>query len=446
MVRNKTHAILALVVFSLIVPMATGQPQDLSQLLAPCVSEQTLAIVQIDITRVNVDAVCDRIIATAPATMDTRQVKEVTKRWRPIWKQRLAQFKAAGGERLYIVWDLGGMLLAVPTTTRLNESAMKAWLETTWKDFFSGSTTHVRREGLLLSGPKRTANQWQARSPLSSPELAQATGKATGAAVEIFLIPSVDSRRVLEAMLPTMLGQGIQVKGNAITQGLQWATIGINLPPEPSLGLYVESSDATSASALREFVAASLSLLGRIPALKQASPNLPAALVALTPKTEGSTLKLAIDKRQYNRLATDFLTPGLFELRASILRTLCGTVLSGMGKGMLIYANDHEDKWPPNLQTLVETVEYPRSDLICPAMRHKPQYESYVYRGADTGGTSVEPMIIMVHDRTGNHKGGRNVLFVDSHVEWVTEQRFQELVERDNKMRRGRGLAEKPAQ
>ena len=135
----------------------------------------------------------------------------------------------------------------------------------------------------------------------------------------------------------------------------------------------------------------------------------------------------------------------LFEMHRSIVRRLCTTVLNGMGKGLLIYANDYADKWPPNLETLVETVEYPRSDLICPAMRNRPDYESYIYRGVDTGGMAVDPLIIMVHDRAGNHEGGRHVLFVDSHVEWVTEERFQELVARDNELRRGRGLPEKPA-
>jgi prepilin-type processing-associated H-X9-DG protein len=113
---------------------------------------------------------------------------------------------------------------------------------------------------------------------------------------------------------------------------------------------------------------------------------------------------------------------------------------------MLIYSNDYQDKWPPNLRTLVQTVEYNPTGLLCPAMRYRPDYESYVYRGVDTGGMWVEPMIILVHDRAGNHEGGRNVLFVDAHVEWVTEQRFQDLVRQDNELRRARGFAEKPAQ
>lgn len=443
---HRRHAILTMLMFGLVASIAMGQGSDLSRLLAPCISEQTLAIVQIDVGRIDVDAVLDWLVKTAPAAMDADEVEAVTQRWRPVWREGIGFVKTAGGERLFVVWGVGDRLLAVPITNRVNKEAMESCLTGMREDLFGGQATVARKGGLLIAGPRWMAEQWQSRAPLVRPEVARATAKARGAVIGVFVIPSMDSRRVLDAMLPTVLGQGMEAKGHPITEGLQWATISLDLPPSPSLSLTVGSTDAASASALREFVAASLSLVGRIAALKQACPNLEEALTTLTPEVKGRGLRLDISKRQCERLGTDLVTPGLFELRASILRQLCGTVLSGMTKGMLIYANDHADKWPPSLETLVDTVEYPRSDLICPAMRHRPQYESYVYRGVDTGGVWVEPMIIVVHDRAGNHKGGRHVMFADSHVEWVTEERFAELVARDNELRRGRGFPEKAVQ
>jgi prepilin-type processing-associated H-X9-DG protein len=32
-----------------------------------------------------------------------------------------------------------------------------------------------------------------------------------------------------------------------------------------------------------------------------------------------------------------------------------------------------------------------------------------------------------VYDKPGNHDGGRNVLFLDGHVQWLTEEEFQRL-------------------
>ncbi|NLT77110.1 MAG: hypothetical protein GXX98_11365, partial [Planctomycetes bacterium] len=286
----------------------------------------------------------------------------------------------------------------------------------------------------------------KAQPALRRAELSQAAAKGTNAPVEVYLIPSADSRRVLEAMLPTVLGPGFDLKSGALVQGLQWATIGLDPPPAGTLQLHFESADAASAAAIKDVVAAALTQLSEVATLKQAYPNLDTAVKLLTPQVVGNSARTSLDKTQFQRLAADFLTPGLFEMHQSIERLRCGTTLSDMGKAMLIYANDYDDKWPPSLETLVERAEYPRSGLLCPAMRHRPDYESYVYRGVDTGGCWVEPMIIMVHDRAGNHEGGRNVLFVDSHVEWVTEERFAELVKRDNELRRKRGFAEKPAQ
>ena len=48
---------------------------------------------------------------------------------------------------------------------------------------------------------------------------------------------------------------------------------------------------------------------------------------------------------------------------------------------------------------------------------------SYVYRGAE-----------------------RNVLYLDSHLEWVPEGRFQEMIRRDNEYRRSRNLPDLPAE
>jgi prepilin-type processing-associated H-X9-DG protein len=446
MVHHKTHAFLALAFLGSIVPTVAGQSQDIGRLLAPCVGEQTLAVARIDMARVDIDALSQMAIETAAGAMNTEQigqVKEIVGHVAETWKPRVAQFKSAGGETLFIILSTEDMLLAVPTAARLDEAAMKNWFNTAWN---GTPTSTVRKDGLLVAAPEWTIKRWQDRTPAPRPELSQAAGKATQAVVTVYVIPSADSRRVLEAVLPPTLGEGVQIKDNALVKGFQWATVNLGLPPAPSLRLYVESADAASAGALRDFLATTLTLVGRIPILKQAYPDLEAPVAMLTPKVESGSLQLTLDEQQSRRLAANFLTPGLFELRASLLRYACGTTLSGMGKAMLIYANDYNDEWPPSLETLVEKAEYPRSGLVCPAMKHRPDYKSYVYRGVDTGGTSVEPNIIMVHDRAGNHPGGRNVLFVDSHVEWVTEEEFQKLIERDNELRRGRGLSEKPAE
>ncbi len=446
MVHHKVYTLLAFALLGSIVPVVAGQNQDVGRLLAPCVGEQTLAVVRIDMARIDVDALGRMAVETAAGAMNTEQVgqvKDIVAQVTQTWKPRVTQFKSAGGETLFVVVSTEDVLLAVPTTSRLDQTAMENWCSTIW----GGATiTTKARDGLLVAGPTWTMERWETRAPAARPELPQAATRATQAAVNVFVLPSTDHRRVLEAVLPSVLGEGVEIRDNALVKGLQWATVSIGLPPAPSLRLYVESADATSAGALKELIAASLKSASQVSVLRQAYPDLEVPLAMLTPNVEDSSLQLSLNEQQSRRLAANFLTPGLFQLRASLLRYSCGSTLSGMGKAMLIYANDYNDEWPPSLETLVEKAEYSPKGLICPATRHRPDYKSYVYRGVDTGGTSVEPSIIMVHDRAGNHPGGRNVLFVDSHVEWVTEEEFQKLIQHDNELRRGRGLPEKPAE
>jgi len=448
MVRHKARTFLTMILFASLAGSPL-QAENLSQLLAPCTDQDTLAVIRIDTTDVDVDALFDMIVQTASKAMDAEQVKRLAslaQRTRQTMKEDLAKFRAAGGGTLYAIVSVSdGLLLAIPMNKGAREAALKEWVEATSRKVGSPCTTQIRQGNLLLAGQSWAMERRQAKSPVIRRELDKAAAKATPAAIQVFLIPTVDSRRVLEAMLPAMAGLQLQIPTNALVNGFQWAVKSINPPPRASVNLHVESADAASARALREVLLALWESVGRLPQLKQAYPELATTLTMLTPTVKDDTLQLSLDAKQCTSLASQVLTPGLFQMRESILRIACGEELSGMAKALLIYANDYEDKWPPSLATLVDTVEYPRSGLTCPAMRHKPDYESYVYRGVDTGGTSAEPMIIMVHDRAGNHPGGRNVTFVDSHVEWVTEERFQELIAQDNRLRRGRGLPEKPA-
>ncbi len=445
MIRIPTHIFLAMLACGLATPLASAQSSDLAEQLAPCLSAETVLVARIDVSGIDVEAVARMAVETAAKRMSRDQVEQLRAaidRHTRSWQQRVAQFKEAGGESLFLILNLSDMFLAVPRTSRLDEAAMKAW----FGRLEGRSLTCREEDGLLVAAPRWVFERRQDQVPVRRPELNRAADKTSGAAVEVFLIPSADSRRVLEAMLPTMLGADFALQNGALVRGLQWATIGIDLPPTPGLNAYIESSDTAAAGACQDFVAKILTIAAQLPVLKEAYPNVQALVTLLTPQVDGTALRLALDAKQTTQLAGQFLTPGLFALQKSILRQECTATLNGMGKAMLIYANDYEDKWPPSLEMLVKYAEYPRSGLVCPAMRYRPDYQSYVYRGVDTGGTSVDPMIIMVHDRAGNHEGGRNVLFVDTHVEWVSEARFQELIAQDNALRRKRGLPEKPAQ
>jgi prepilin-type processing-associated H-X9-DG protein len=171
-------------------------------------------------------------------------------------------------------------------------------------------------------------------------------------------------------------------------------------------------------------------------------PGLDQLLKHLTPRKHGKRLLLQVDSTAADSIIKNFVAPSLLKAHAKATRYACGTNLSGIGKALLIYSNDYNDQLPPDLETLISKAEMPAKGLVCPATNLK---DSYIYRGASIT-TSDTLWMIMVYEKSSNHGGRRNVLFLDSHVEWIPEERFQELIKKDNDYRRKKGLPVLPAQ
>ena len=109
MVRNQAHTCFGITLLTLMIwspALSLGQAQSLSQLLAPCIDEQTVAVVRVDVTRVDVDASFDMVIETASSSMDAEEVEEIktiVNGLRQVFKERFAAFKAAGGDAFFLV-------------------------------------------------------------------------------------------------------------------------------------------------------------------------------------------------------------------------------------------------------------------------------------------------------------------------------------------------------
>jgi len=209
------------------------------------------------------------------------------------------------------------------------------------KDHGISEFSQARKGNFLLFGPPQVVERWAQTAPVTLPALDKAAAAAPEATFQVFLVPNQDTRQILGVMLPSLLnGWSVQADGNAIATGLQWASLAINLPPEPAIGLHIQASDDASAAALARFVASVWQRVGQIQALQQMCPNLQASLAMLTPTSQGSTTRLSLGAGQCTRLAADLVAPAAIRLKATASRIRCGTNLSGLGKAILIYAND----------------------------------------------------------------------------------------------------------
>ncbi|UCF15976.1 MAG: hypothetical protein JSW59_00670, partial [Phycisphaerales bacterium] len=121
-------------------------------------------------------------------------------------------------------------------------------------------------------------------------------------------------------------------------------------------------------------------------------------------------------------LGLGIVMPALARTRQIARRMVSGTNLSGMGKAMLIYANDHDDKFPPNLNALLGEGLITHKSLE--SKRRPKGYDgpNFIYIPGQS--LSMYPGNIVAYENTEFGTDGTNVLFLDSHVEWMKPDNF----------------------
>ena len=138
-------------------------------------------------------------------------------------------------------------------------------------------------------------------------------------------------------------------------------------------------------------------------------------------------------------LAAGIMMPALARTRQVAYRMVSGTNLSAIGKACLIYANDHDEKYPDNLQELIEKADLSPKCLVSKFKPKGSTEPSYIYiSGQDV---AMHPGNIIAYDNPKFCPDGVNVLFNDAHVEWMKRKEFLKNLETTYK-RLGREMPE----
>jgi general secretion pathway protein G len=129
-------------------------------------------------------------------------------------------------------------------------------------------------------------------------------------------------------------------------------------------------------------------------------------------------------------LAVSIALPALARAREQAKRTVSMANLRGIGTAILTYAEQNKGKLPPDLQTLVDSGAISEKALISPVDDNPGEDGSYIYVGAGLRHT-MEPGLIMAYEKTENYDGGMtNGVFLDGHVEFMTSERLDALLEK----------------
>ncbi|MBI4580633.1 MAG: type II secretion system protein GspG [Planctomycetes bacterium] len=147
-------------------------------------------------------------------------------------------------------------------------------------------------------------------------------------------------------------------------------------------------------------------------------------------------------------LMVSIMLPSLARARALSKRTVSASNLMGIGNAIHVYAAEHEDKLPPDLQTLVQAGAIGERTLISPSDDDPGEGGSYVYLGGSLNMDMPEDTIVAYEKPEINAGEGTNVLFLDGHVEFMTMERFDEELEKTKERIKDAGgeVADRPSE
>ena len=146
-------------------------------------------------------------------------------------------------------------------------------------------------------------------------------------------------------------------------------------------------------------------------------------------------------------LSIAVLLPSLNRAREFAYRAQCASNLHRIGLAMLLYRNENQQQFPPDLTTLWKTQQLDAKVFICPSSSDTPaaspaQLESgghcsykYLYPGPHNG--NPDSTTVILYDNDPNHKAaGTNMLFGDGSAMWESPSEATKLLAATEAMRR----------
>lgn len=258
--------------------------------IARFVDNQTLGIAHIDLTRIDADAILDWAIAVGQLE---KQEIEGPRRALRGW---LADITKAGGKELYVVISLADLpidppLVVVPLAEGVDAESVCRVLGR----FKAFEQLHFEKfdRGLLGGGSEETRKRLRAAKSAERPELAKAFAAAGDTTAQLLLLPTPDTRRVIEELMPALPPEAGGGSTRPFTHGLRWAALGMDLPPKLSVRLTIQSPDAAAARALGDFFARLLKILAQLREVRSLLPDIGRFAEVFAPQVDGDRLTLS---------------------------------------------------------------------------------------------------------------------------------------------------------
>jgi len=136
-----------------------------------------------------------------------------------------------------------------------------------------------------------------------------------------------------------------------------------------------------------------------------------------------------------------------FRTRAARDRSICLSNVRQIGQAILIYAKEHQGRFPDTLEELILTQDITAECFICPGSdlykaegktpeeqaRQLHDHCSFVYHGKDLTTATAGTRPILCEPLTNHEAAGMTILFADGNAEFFSTDKAVEILQRMHK-------------
>jgi len=325
---------------ALVPAVAAGQQrvnaQESLDHLTPFFDAQTIAVLHLDIRKVDVPAALDFAFKQVPAdVLPPQQRAEVLKKAVELRQQVID----TGFTNGYLIVSLADLPLAEPFAVfPAGKDARPEAFQELLKAH-GHRTSAEMMHGALVVGLENTLDRVRQNKGLARPDLAKALAAAGDAALRLAVSPSDDTRRGLKESLPALPPELGGISGAELADGFGWLSAGVNPPPKLSLHVTIKARDARAAQQLRSIAASGLDLLTKNEELQREFPPIKGLAPLVLPKVEADRLVLKIDEKEGNltKIINELVKPALANARTAAQRAQAANNLKQLMLSMHMY-------------------------------------------------------------------------------------------------------------
>ncbi|MGI8982371.1 MAG: DUF1559 domain-containing protein [Pirellulaceae bacterium] len=310
--------------------------------VAPFVNADTVAIVRVDLNRVDIPATIKSVTGSVPKELLVgADLKSAETHGVGVHKALVDN----GVSEVYAVLgpvDLRqpeeSFFIVLPVTKGKNPQDVIDAIAKIAGNPPAPETLSIVNNTILLGPPPRMQGIKEMKSA-PRPDLAKALAASKGATIQIAAALHDDVRRVLAESLdnlPKEIGGG---SGQDLADGLQWLAIGIDAPPKLSVTLTLQAKDAKSAQQVRGTLSTAMTMFANNEEATANFPPLKTLLPLLLPEAKGDKLVLALTEEngKAKKIMDELIKPAVVAAQAEAARMQSAHNLKQIMLAMHIY-------------------------------------------------------------------------------------------------------------